>query len=418
MPPTVRIAKRRARPWSALLLTLLLTLLFGAAASRARAQQEGEATVQHPVVPAQQAIADMLAPLYARYLSDGRSDVEIHLSATGPFASARVTGRADGTFSCHVSGLPVPSAAVDAVARLQLAGMLVHEATHCLVGPYIGELRRDAADPESTAANRLLALSAESISDARAVIEIFRRDGGQAAHALVALMLPQRLNPAAFDHATAMALEAALALTVNPAGKLAKPEQAFAAALEIGRSTALQTLQLALQAEGRQNLLQTETFKELAAALDAGLARALRQFGSGRFANNAVTLRASNDRTSATDRHFFVGSGGTLRHARAIGAEGAHSLETLEGMLASEASSEQRLAGLWLLREGRLEPATLAHSRAVIARFIQAMADGSDIRRANAVRILEDEIAGCRPGEGLSALLDAAAQRIRSAPAG
>lgn len=382
------------------LLTALLTLAFGLAARTAHA-----------------APTDPLALLYATYLAGGRSDVEIHLSAAGPSAVARVRAQPDGSFSCHVSGLQVPSNhSPDAAAGpLQAAGLLVHEVTHCLVGPYLAELRGGSDNMTSAITDRWVLLTAECISDARAVIEVFRRDGASAAKELVALMLPQRTHPKSWGHSTALALNAALARAIYQPETLATPDLAFAAALGIGLASATETLDNALHLTGQQDVLQTPALRATAAALDAALARSLRAFTSGRFANTAVTIRALIEAASAADTHVFAGPDDAPRSVPVISAEGAHSLGPLRAMLASGNSPQHRLAAQWLLRDGRLDAHTLAHSRSVFARFIRSVSEGTPTSQDDVVQVLEEVIADSRAGEGISAVLEAAAERIRSA---
>lgn len=357
---------------------------------------------------------DLLPQLYARYLSDGRSDVEIHLSPAGTYASARTRPMADGSFSCRVSGLRFPGRDLDADdGRLQLAALLVHEVTHCFVAPYVADLSGDAEYPVALAANRLVLLSTESISDARAVIEIFRHDGSEAAQALVAMMLPVRLNPANFGHSTALALRAALAHTQRWPESLQTSAQAFAVALEIGRHSALQTLTNKLLADSQQDMLHSSEFKRIGGALDAALAQAQRAFGSGRFANNAFTLRLTNDAASAADQHFFIDADRGLRNTAAISAEGAHSLVPLQTMIVSSQAPEHSLAVRWLLHEGTLDSHSLARLRQILGRFIRAVSDGSPTQRDRVTRVIGEAIENCRRGEDISAVLDTAAEQLR-----
>ena len=335
-----------------------------------------------------QAQAEPSPPLgawYARYLAGGRSDAEIHLASGGANISARVRMQADGTVHCQVSGL-----------RRATAGVLVHEVTHCLVGPYIAALQTGEDDP----ARRLVQLTSESISDARAVIEVFRADGAEAAQALVAAMLPQRLNSTSASHATAAALKAALGLTQQDPEALATPSAAFTAAIATGREAALQSL-----AQAPSD------------ALDDALARAQATFESGRFANDAVTVHASNDAMSASDRHLFVQVDGRIVERPTISAEGAHGLEKLQAMLAASQAPEHRLAVQWLQRQGQLQAESLVRVRSIFGRFLRSVGDGSAASVERVAQVLQGTIAAGPRGLDLSALLDEASDRVRSAPA-
>ena len=351
--------------------------------------------------------AELLPQLYARYLAQGRSDVEIHLSAAGPDARTRTRALPGGGYSCAVSGLRAPHAHTHAEAdagTLPLAAMLVHEATHCLVAPYMAELGAD----DDAAAQQLLRLTAESISDARAVIEIFRVDGLAAAQTLVQLMRPQRLAAAGTSHATALALDAAWAAVQQRPQSLHTAAQAFAAALDIGAHAARQTL------AGPQRVAAAAAAVALDGPLQAALARAAHAFVDGRHANHALTLRRASDGASTGDEHVFIEADGHLRRVATLGAEGAHSLALLLQMLAASQAPEHQLAVLWLKREGRLEPHGLQRSKLIMGRFLRALGDGQAAPSARMVIAVAEAIDNSRRGEDISAVLDLAAERLRA----
>ena len=220
------------------LLTAGFAALMAAAAPMARAQQGVVAAAVLTQAP-QDPAYPTLELLYTKFLSGGRSDVEIHLSPAGAQSGARVEPNSDGSFTCHVFGLYTPAGQIDARPSMRmLAGTLVHEATHCLVTPYALGIRPDADDPAAQIAGGLVLLTLESITDARAVIELYRKDGVEAAQEFAALMLPHRLMAASLSHSTAPALRAALQLVCTEPGTIQNDEQAFAAALRIGRTGA------------------------------------------------------------------------------------------------------------------------------------------------------------------------------------
>lgn len=314
-----------------------------------------------------------LADWYARYLAQGRSDAEIHLASDAGLTRARVQQRDDGSVRCQVSGL-----------RQATAGVLVHEVTHCLVGPYIAALEID-----DEAQRQQVALASENISDARAVIEVFRADGLAAAEALVATMLPQRLASTSASHATAAALKATLERIRQAPGTLATPQAAFAAALEIGARSAGAPID----------------------ALDSALARSRRAFEQGRYANDAFTLHATNDAPSAGDRHCFINADGQVSEMATLGSEGAHGLAALQALIAASSTPEHRLAVHWLQRQGRLDSASLERVRAIFGRFLRSV-DGSSADRV--ARVLEATIDSGPRGLDLSALLDEASDRLRA----
>lgn len=407
MPSPIRVeidARLRAtRPIRRMVIAMLVSLGPGVMATPARAG-----------IP--DSVPEYLPQMYARYLSEGRGDVEIHLSAAGTYASARTRALADGSFVCQVSGLRSRDTGVDhRKSRLQLTALLVHEVTHCFVAPYVADVG-DSAETSvvALAADRLTVLTVESISDARAVIEIFRRDGVESAQELVAMMLPQRANPPSFGHSTALALSAALEQTLRQPESLHTPVQAFAAAVEIGMRGALQTIANKLTADGHEGLLRSPAFSRIRATLDAALVRAEQAFSDGRFANDAITVRMSNDAVSPADQHVFIGPDQSLRTLPVISAEGAHSVLVLQAMIGSSQLPEHMLAVQWLLRQGRLDTQSLPHLRQIMARFMRAVGAGGDASRDRVARVLGEAIENCRRNEELSAVLDTAAEQFRA----
>lgn len=360
-----------------------------------------------------------LDAIFARYMAVGRSDVQITLSAAGEYASARVTPRADGSFACDVGGLRAASAGGDpARAERMLAGLVIHEVTHCLTSPYAAELRSDDPDPAAAAANHLVLLTLESVSDARAVIETARKDGALAARELVAMTLPSRLHAAGTGHGTAAALQSALAAATRDLAAVAGETQAFDAAIRIGRDAAAHAFRDSLAARRKLDLSNSPIVIDATTRLDAALARAAHGFRFGRYANNAVTLRATLGATTPGDVHMFIDTDGSARTLPVLGAEAAHALAELESLLASSQAPEHRLAIAWLQREGQLDAANLARCRSAFARLIRAFSDGSPAQTARALRVIDVAIAQSRTGSGLSALLDNAADTLQSLRSG
>ncbi|HET7864056.1 MAG TPA: hypothetical protein VFL86_06565 [Burkholderiaceae bacterium] len=315
------------RPRRGVLVVLVCVLMAAAPCTWA---QQGVAAAAALAQPPQDPAYRTLELLYTKFLSAGRSDVEIHLSPSGEHSGARIEPNGDGSFTCHVFGLQTPAGEIDSRPSMRmLAGTLVHEATHCLVTPYALGIRPDADDPASHIAGSLVLLTLESISDARAVIELYRKDGIEAAREFAALMLPHRLMAASLGHSTAPALRAALQLVCTEPGTIQDDERAFGAALRIGRTGAEYAFQRFARGTGRSQQLETPGFKAVSTALEAALERAALAFHSGRYENNAATLRASDMVASAGDYHFFIDTGGKIRTEPALGMEGVRSAASI-----------------------------------------------------------------------------------------
>ena len=272
-------------------LRLMLCACLAAAALTVMAQQAAPTTgLADASAPALRDPGDLeIEQFYTRYLSGGRGEVQIHLSRAGDSPRAQTHARGDGTFVCLVSGLRAAGAGGNAPGRRALrAGSLIHETTHCHVSPYAMDLIRD--DGPDEAGNALVRLTLESVSDARAVIELARRDGLVTARHFVTVMLRQRILMADVSHSTFMALKEAFDLVRDQASSVKTDEQAFAAAVRIGRRTAQSTLRRLMPAEGQRDPLGTAAFADTSAALDAAMHSAVRAFEAGRFENRVVTL--------------------------------------------------------------------------------------------------------------------------------
>lgn len=373
---------RRFASWRAWLLALCVASAAGAA--RADTAQ------------------DTLIGLYARYSAEGRSDAEIHISASGPDGpTTRTTPQPDGSVACRIAGLQLPGVDPGAgrIGRRIWAALLVHEVTHCFTGPFLGPLLSGSEDADARRADLLIALTGESISDAAAVFAIARRDGADAGAALVAAMRPARHWAPSRAHETVPALNAALNLVRTAPQTFATPQSAFDAALDVGAAAARRAVPDAPAAA--------------IAALQTALAQARRAYASGRYPNDAFTWRARDDRSSPGDLHVWL-DGEELRRLPALGAEGAHAVERLRALIAADASAESALSLRWLRQVGDLQPASLQHTRAIVRRFVASLAQQDAARRLQVLRVLEETIDCCGDAD-IATVLDVAVDRLGDA---
>ena len=379
-------------------------------------QDDSPVTLETAPTIADDDLDDALRRTFALYLVGGRGDTEIHLSAAGLDAAARTRPLGDGSHHCLISGLRAREAAADRTARLMLASRLIHEATHCQTSPYASGLRY--GDAGSATADLLVALALESIADARAVLEIYRVDGADAARAAVDLTLAHRQGSASPAHATALALRQALALSLDRPHTLVTPEQTFAAALAIGQASALQTLPGLLERIGQAPAAADSLpVRAVAAALATAMAQARNAFERGRFNNRAATLHASDHVLSGRDHHFFVGADGSITRRGVVGSEGAHHAAEASDGAAADAAPQQRLALRWLRCQAALDAPALQRVSTSLANLIRNFSDGSPARTERVVALLDTSITACRRGQDLSEWLDSAADLLKAARA-
>lgn len=330
-----------------------------------------------------------LAVLYARYLTAGRSDVEIHLVAEGATPLARVRLRDDGSSTCEVTGLRLPErlqADDPRAARRWLAGLLVHEVTHCLVSPHV------PAWPQDPDARRRQHLALEGMSDARAVIELFRRDGLDAAADYTASVVPWR-RLAGPTHSTEPALLTALDLVRRDPASVAADGAALAQALRIGAVVA--------------GIADLDDLAAVQAAV-------LRAFRDGRHDQAAATVRRRAAQTGPADRHLFVQADGRIEWRPVIGAEGAHSHQRLADLLAAGGPPAHQLAVRWLRREGLLAPDDLRLAQGAFGRLLAAYPAPTPADEPRRLAAVEAAVDRSRPGQGIDPVLEDAESALRA----
>lgn len=368
-------------------------------------------------LPMHVAAGEPLRQAYARYLGEGRGDVEIHLTGTGRITHASTRPLGDGMHRCDVSGLndaDDPPAADDAGPTL--ARRLIHETTHCQTSPYAAGLRSGGEGPAAAAADLLVALTLENVADARVVVEVFRVDGADAVSRAAAALMRERAAPASLAHTTAAAIADARALTLAHPRELDTGEQAFEAALRTGQSSAWATLRGMLRQQGREALADAPEVLARRTALAAALQRAAAVFaGTGRHDNRAASVRETPGETSPSDHHFYVAQDGSVRTVPVVSAEGAHHAAVLAARLRARVAPEERIAVQWLRCQGALETRSLDRLSGSLMRLMRNFTDGSAAQTLRATRVLGAALGGCRPGQSADDMLDHAADRLKTA---
>lgn len=349
----------------------------------------GSATAPTDDSPPDDPALQQLGLLYARYLSAGRSDAEIHLAVDGGTPLARVRLRDDGSSTCEVTGLRVPEhlqTASGTAKQRWLAGLLVHEVTHCLVSPHVTTWPQDA----DTRRRQHLAL--EGMSDARAVIELFRRDGLEAAAHYTAQVVPWR-RVAGPTHSTEAALQTALDLVRRDPASVAADSAALAQALRIGAVVA--------------GIADLDDLAGVQAAV-------LHAFRDGRHNQAAATVHRTLASTGPADRHLFVQPDGRIEWRPVIGAEGAHSHQRLRDLLDAGGPPAHQLAVRWLRREGLLAPDDLRLAQGAFGRLLAAYPAPTPADEPRRLAALEAAVDRSRPGQGIDPVLEDAEAALRA----
>lgn len=343
---------------------------------------------------------------YVRYVSMGRSDSLITLSLYGTKGSARVSQNSDGTFNCRVSGLGISDNKVPAFERLEQKGKLIHESTHCLVVPYTRMLPDDQNNPLVRVSNDLTMLMAESASDARAVIEIYRKDGKGEANAYASMLLAYRSKATDVEHSTVEAIKLARDIVAYDSNRIQGDSDAFRAALNIARWSAESTMRRILEENDHTDMMSSPLVVATLTEMDATVKAAMQSFNKGRYENSAVTIRMNYEGRGVGDMHIFLGRDGVLRTEATLGDEHAHELLELKALMAVSTTTEQLLAVEALKKYGLLSKNNLLDTQILFARWVTTFTHGDPTKRKAACTLIAKVIADTQEIEGVGALYD------------
>ncbi len=343
---------------------------------------------------------------YFRYVFMGRSDSLITISLYGTIGSARVSQNSDGSFNCRVSGLAISADKVTASERLEQRGKLIHESTHCLVVPYTRMLPDDGNDPLVRVANDLTILMAESASDARAVIEIYRKDGLSEADAYASMLIAYRSKATDVPHSTIEAIKLARELVTYDNKRVQSDSDAFYTALHIARWSAESTMRSILEEHGHDEMMSSASTVATLAAMDATVIEATRAFKNGRYENSAVTMREKYQGRAESDMHITLTSDGTLRPEPTLGDEHAHEIAELKTLIAASKTPEQLLAVEALTKYGLLSKNNLEDVQILFERWIRVFTKDNSTKREAARSVIAKVIADTKEIEGVSDLYD------------
>lgn len=355
---------------------------------------------------AKSAEATQVAEDYARYASWGRSDTQITISLYGTRGSARVLPNTVGTFSCLVSGLGIPDDKAHAFERIEQKGKLIHESTHCLVVPYTHTLPEDERDPLVRIANDLTMLMAESASDARAVIEIYRKDGISEANAYAAMLLVYRSKAKDVEHSTTLAVALARELVTYDSSRFQTDNDAFHTALTIARWSAESTIRRILSRNAHEEMMSSARVVATLRAMDKTVEDALSAFKNGRYENSAVTLRTNYEGRTLSDMHVFAGRDGGLRTESTLGVEHAHELLELRTLMLESKTPEEKLAVQALQKYGLLSKNNLEDTQTLFARWVKAFTHDAPLKHQAVCALIAKVIADTQEVENVGALYD------------
>lgn len=292
-------------------------------------------------------------------------------------------------------------------------GKLIHEYTHCLASPYFDpdptEMPKDLVEIVS---RDLTILTRESIADARALIEISRRDGLSVAQEYARIMFQERVQAEDMGHRTTRALKDALRIAEQHPKEIATDEAAFATALEIGKRGARETIEAHLKKIGRSDVFRTPFLLEAMRKIDSSVKDSLRAFLNGQYRNNALTVHTSHDEYASGDYHVFVDENGTMSRESTIGTEGVRGIGTLKSLIASSDAPAHRLAVEALGKHGQLGEKNLLIARRHFEGFVRLFGKDSEEKRTRVLKVIEDVVTENQKSDGLESIFDGVLQRL------
>ncbi len=345
---------------------------------------------------------------FARYVATGRGNTEFHVNTQGYFGLASIRGSGDGTFTCGVFGLGVKND-----DELEQRAKLIHEFTHCLVSPYMGN--GQSGEPDTLAglvARDLHILTGESIADARALIEVWRRDRLAAMQALTKTMLARRARASDVGHGTTRALEMTLREMEQHPGRTMTDDNAFLLALFIGQTAANETLRTLLRENGHGDVFQSPLLIEAEKEISTGVLLAYDAFLHGAHRNNMLTIHTGDEKNAGENYHVFVGEDGSIRTEAAMGTEGARGLQPLKDLMASSDAPEHRLALLLLSKFGQLGERQILIARGHFERWANGLGKDSPEKRERVLAIIAETIATTPKTDGLNEFFNTAAKKL------
>ncbi len=357
--------------------------------------------------------AEQVGEYFTRYVSVGKGNAEIHVSVKGDEGSAASHDNNDGTFTCRVSGLGILERPNTDEVLLEQKGKFIHEYTHCLVTAYYDIPFSTPQDIEETVARDFVALTEEGISDARALIELFRRDGLLVARKYGQIMRNERMRPEKIMHRTTHAIACAEDVVTRKPTLTLSDRDAFAYALTCGKTGAWKTLQELLVENGHGEIMGTPLLLSTKNDVEASELRTLDAFANGRYRNNSITIHLGYGEYAKGDHHVFIREDGSMEKIDALGTESAQGLPKLQALIASSTEPEHLLAVTALRKHGKLSVRNLHIMTGHFTNFVRVVARKMPGHEVHALRIIEEVITESQIGRGLDPIFNEASKRLQ-----
>jgi hypothetical protein len=358
---------------------------------------------------------------FTRYMANGRSNVEMQytLSESDAFAGGEHTD--DRVHMSTISLYEVPEKIVldgEFLRELGKRWVFIHESQHALILPHLNPRHpgRDASIGV-WAQFRLIQQTHENAADARAIIRIWKMDGSEAARALAEAIIPFRDGDGA-AHQTQCAIKETIATLSEHYERVASDIDEFQFTLDTAEKCAHETAGRLLAgnvgATRATEIMQSSAVMQTIANIHTALVSIAKDYASGRFQNNAATIRFAkeNGKTSARDYHFYVDTSNAITREAVVGGEGARGKQELMQAMSAPSTPERFLAIEAAKKLGVATKDKLNDTEILFTRFVNAFAGASAERRARAFGIIARVIVETDRREQLGALYTEVNRRL------
>lgn len=375
----------------------------------------GVGALASPITPSE------VEQYFARYMANGKSNVEMQYSLAESDAGASGEPTDNHVHISMVSLYEVPDKIkleTEALREIAKRWVFIHESEHALILPHLNPREPSTKAPIGQWVQfRLVQQVHENAADARAIIRIWKKDGSEIARALAEAIIPFRDGdgPA---HQTQCAIRETIAMLAEHPERVASDADEFRFVLDLAQTCALTTSsRLLADNVGKERaaaLLQSPEVLRTLADIRAALARVAVDYVSGRFLNNAATIRFAKveDKTSARDYHFYVGADNVLTRDAVFGGEGARGKQELLKAISSPGTPEKYFAIMAVQKVKSVTLDKLSDTEIVFTRFVNAFAGDSAERRARAFGIIALAIIDVDSREPLSAVYTEVNRRL------
>ena len=188
----------------------------------------------------------------------------------------------------------------------------------------------------------------------------------------------------------------------------------FDVAVRCARETSNRLLANNVGAERASAIMQLPAVVQTIANIHTALAQVASDYVSGRFPNNAATIRfaTTNGKPSSRDYHFYLNADNAITRDTTLGGEGARGKQELLEAMSAPSTPERFFAIEGVKKIGDVTRDKLKDTEIVFTRFVNTFAGSSPERRARAFGIIANVIVTIDARQPLGALYTEVNRRL------